>query len=110
DADHAEGRELGGAQRAHAGAAEHGDAAGQGPQDLLVPYRGNLVEVAVDDADHARRVRLDQAVDVALADRRQYHGVDCRGHGGDVDGRPGEDRDIHNGRSATAARARSPGT
>ena len=77
DAAHAERMQLGGAQRAHAGAAEHVDALGHRPQDLLVPDREHALEVAVDDADRARPL-LRHAIDVALGDRRQDDDVAIR--------------------------------
>ena len=67
---HAERVQLGGAQRAHAGAAEHVDALGHRPQNLLVPDREHALEVPVDDADRARPL-LRHAIDIALGDGRQ---------------------------------------
>ena len=77
DAAHAERMQLGGAQRAHAGAAEHVDALGHRPQDLLVPDREHALEVAVDDADRARPL-LRHAIDVALGDGGQDDDVAIR--------------------------------
>jgi hypothetical protein len=67
---HAERMQLGGAQRAHAGAAEDVDALGHRPQDLLVPDREHALEIAVDDADRPRP-RLRHAIDIPLGDGRQ---------------------------------------
>lgn len=92
---HPESLELARAQRAHAGAAEHVDALGHGPQDLLVPHRGHALEVAVDDADRPR-TRQAGAVHVALRGWREEArpGQDRLALGRRQRG-PGEDADAH---------------
>ena len=71
DAAPAEVLELGGPQRAHAGAAEHMHALRHRPEDLLVPDRRHLMEVAVDDADDPGTIAPHRAVYIPLAHRRQ---------------------------------------
>ena len=70
DAAHAEAVQFGRAQRAHARRAEHGDALGDGPQDLLVPDGRLPVEETVDDADRPRPSARSR-VEFALVDRRE---------------------------------------
>jgi hypothetical protein len=48
-ADHSERVQLGGTQRAHAGTADDPGSRGEHSEDFLVPHRGVLVVVAVDD-------------------------------------------------------------
>src|SRR5579883_3028361 len=76
DPAHAERVQLGGAQRAHAGCAEHMDALCHRPQDLAVPDRSRLMEIAIHDPDHRGLVELDRAVYVALPCGRQDHCID----------------------------------
>ncbi len=104
---HAEVVQLGGAQRAHAGAAEHVDALCHGPQDLLVPDRQHAVEVAVDDADRTRAL-LCRAIEVALAHRRQHHEIGGLRQLFGAQGGADEHHGCHGVRSA-AAKARGPG-
>ena len=108
DADHAEGMQLGGAQRAHAGAAEHVDALGHRPQDLLVPDREHAFEVPVDDPDRLRPALRDP-VDVPLGDRRQRDDVVVRRQVLRTQGRSDEHAGPHR-RPPTNRRARGPGT
>ena len=57
DTGHAERFQLGGPQRAHAGGAEDVYAPVERQQDLLVPDRACLVELAVDQRDRGGRLR-----------------------------------------------------
>ena len=109
DAAHAEGLQLRGPQRAHTGRPEHVDALSHGPEDLLVPNRGNMLKDAVDDADRARPMARDGTIDVALANR-------CKAFGRTGftclflrDGWPDENHGRH-GAAPAHARARRPGT
>ncbi len=65
--------QLGGPQRAHAAAADHGDALGQQRQDLLVAHRRRLEEQAVDNQDAVAGASADPQ-QVAESDRRQDRG------------------------------------
>jgi hypothetical protein len=98
---HAERLELRGTKRAHAGAAEDVNALAQRPENLLVPHRGDALEVAVDEADR-QGPRQRCAVDVALGGRRQTLGAEDALHvsGGDR----WASKDHHAHRSASGAR------
>ena len=107
DPAHAKSVQFSGAQRAHARAAEDGNALGNRPQDLLVPDRRGAGEISVDDSDRPRSP-LRGAINVALGDRRQADHIPA---GGDIlAGQCGadEDDDRHVRRSSRA-RARPPG-
>src|SRR5581483_1234110 len=67
--------ELGRPQRSQAGRAEHMDTMFHHPHDFLVPHRGDVVEVAVDDAD-GPRVAPAEPVDIPGGGRREVDGVE----------------------------------
>ena len=118
DADHAEMRAFGGAQRAEAAAAVDRHALAQREQDLLVPGRGDVLVAAVDEADRRRAVEHGGG-DVAL---RRGAATDDPGSGGDaplddvaVERRAGEQRFHRRASLARSARGpsgkrRAPGT
>ena len=118
DADHAETRAFGGAQRAQAAAAVDRHALAQREQDLLVPGRGDVLVAAVDEADRRRAVEHGGG-DVAL---RRRAAADDLGSGGDaplddvaVKRRAGEQRFHRRASLARSARwpsgkRRAPGT
>ena len=107
DPAHAKSVQFSGAQRAHARAAEDGNALGNRPQDLLVPDRRGAGEISVDDSDRPRSP-LRRAINVALGDRGQADDVPARGDVLRGQCRANEDNDRHARRSCTA-RARAPG-
>ena len=104
DSLHAETVELGRSQGTHARRAEDVHAFGHRPEDLLVPHRGDILEVAVDDPDR-RGTPARDGVQVALAHRWQVaRFVPDRAGRRLIERRPEEDADAH------ARSARSPGT
>src|SRR5262249_16216190 len=105
-----------------AGAAVDVDPLAHRPQDLLMPYGGHPLEVAVDDPDGAGAFEPNP-VDVALGDRRHADGIQLPADGLAGDRGAAEDIDRHGlsycaakiGRMrrrflARSASARAPGT
>ena len=99
--------ELGGAQRADAGAAIDVDALRHRPQDLLVPDGRRRLEIAVDDADD-RRAGERSLIEFALLDRRAPFERRIGGPEGRRQRWAGEDDGVHRHWSA-ARRTRGPG-
>lgn len=85
--DHAQVGQLGGTQGSHAGRAEDSDSPGHDREDLLVPDRADLVEVAVDDS---HRVPLPQRQPQQVAGGHRREHMDTRQCGQVRRGRAGE--------------------
>ena len=107
---HPEGAAFGGAQGAHAGGAQHGDALGKRPEDLPMPDRRSLPEQPVHQPDRTGAQGARRAVKVALPRRGQQDGLRRDGSRGLARQAGAEEDDgrVH-ACARVRARARAPG-
>src|SRR5438128_1595398 len=104
--DHAKPVEFRGSARSNACSAEHRNALAHGPQNFLVPDRGNIFEIAVDNPDGSGPFRRDP-INITLGGRRQKSRIELLGGFVCSDGRT--HKHIHTHAAASKmARARRP--